>query len=627
MKKVYHTTGRLYLFFTLLFSFFGIVIGISTSVINYYIDQKQTEEKIRESALDEYNTKKSVLQDYTLYMERMIQTISQNPITTQYIRTGSDSDRERLNDFFYPAIYSNKEVTQFRMLDETGHERVRLQRQDGIDNIITFTKGMLQNKGDRYYFTETKRLYDGGFWHSKLDLNVEMGKLEEPYVPTFRIASPIYYDNAFRGIIISNINIQGMLDDIINSPDFEIYLYDNEGEILIAPNPDHSWTRYKDTDLNIYNLFPDFREQLLNDGNHITTDHMIFNLEDIFKNGSNVRLLMLPKAAMLKHIKNNNLLTAAIIAGIVLLISLPLSWIVSIAPSRLQINLVNAFDKIRKFNFIIDSNVATTASDIKGNITDVSTKLLELTGYERSEVIGQKQSFLRHPDTPQDLAKTIWYTIRSGKIWEGEIRLRTKDGGTIWFYQTITPELNKLNEVIGYTSVASDITDKKRIEELSMRDRLTGLFNRHKLDIVLAAEQERFKRYGSNFCAVIIDADHFKNVNDTYGHQVGDYVLKKLAKLMQENSRQTDFVGRWGGEEFLIIATETELEQAQIMAEKLRTIIEKSDFAPAERVTVSIGIAQYTKGEPTAKFINRADEALYEAKQTGRNRVCISKNK
>jgi len=627
MKRVYHTPGRLYLFFTLLFLFFGTVIGISTSVINYYIDQHQTEKKIKESALDEYETKKSILQDYTLHIERMIQTMSQNPIMTEFIQSGSEKDRNHLNNFFYPAIYSNKEITQFRMLDEEGNERIRLQRQDGINNIITFAKEMLHNKSNRNYFIETQKLNEGEFWHSKLDLNLDNGKLGKTYVPTFRIASPIFYKNEFRGIIISNINIQKMLEDIINSPDFEIYIYDSDGEIIIAPEPEYSWSRYKKTHVGIYSLFPEFKDELLHAENHVMKDHMIFNLEDIFKNGSNVRLLMLPKAAMLQNIRNANLLTSAIIAGIVLLVSLPLSWIVSIAPSRLQLNLVNAFDKIRKFNFIIDNNIPTAAFNTDKIYTSVSKKLLELTGYESQEVIGQDLSLMRHPDTPPEFTKSIWDTIGIGKTWRGEISLITKSGDRLWVHATLTPETDSTKKVIGYTSIMTDVTDKKRIEELSMRDRLTGLFNRHKLDIVLATEQERFKRYGTNFCAVIIDADHFKNVNDTYGHQVGDYVLKKLAKLMQENCRKTDFVGRWGGEEFLIIATQTDLEQAYIMSEKLRVIIENEDFSPVNNVTVSLGIAQYTEGEATAKFINRADEALYEAKQTGRNKVCISKNK
>ena len=142
MKRVYHTPGRLYLFFTLLFLFFGTVIGIATSVINYYIDQHQTEKKIKESALDEYETKKSILQDYTIHLERMILTMSQNPIMTEFIQTGSEKDRKHLNNFFYPAIYSNKEITQFRMMDEDGNERIKLQRQNGINNIITFAKEM-----------------------------------------------------------------------------------------------------------------------------------------------------------------------------------------------------------------------------------------------------------------------------------------------------------------------------------------------------------------------------------------------------------------------------------------------------------------------------------------------------
>ena len=109
---------------------------------------------------------------------------------------------------------------------------------------------------DKDYFINTQKLHEGEFWHSKLDLNLDNGKQGKTYVPTFRIALPIYYKNEFRGIIISNINIQKMLEDIINSPDFEIYIYDSDGEILIAPNPEYSWSRYKKTHVGILQPIP-----------------------------------------------------------------------------------------------------------------------------------------------------------------------------------------------------------------------------------------------------------------------------------------------------------------------------------------------------------------------------------
>lgn len=627
MKDTYFTTKRFYIYFTLLFVFFGVVIAFSASGINYYMAQKKTSEKIKSAALNEFSYKREMLDEYIQHMERVVKSVSNNPITKDFITHPSEENREYTSAFFYPVIYANREVFQFRFLDNKGHEQIRLNKDYTTGDIFTTPIEDLQYKGNRYYFMATNRLYEGGLWHSQIDLNEENGKLVLPFEPAYRIASPIYINSVFEGIVIVNIHISEILDDVIQSQDFIIYLYDSKGEIIMSPNPDLNWSKYTGSGRKIYDLFPDFLDKNVRSKETVTTEYAVFPLENTFKNNNNISIMMIPKTSMLEGIRKNNYITAFIIAMIVLVITLPLSWLVSLVPGSLQSRLIKAFDKIKRFNYIIDSNVVTTASNIDGIITDVSTKLLELTGYEKKDLIGQKQSILRHPDTPQEVANDLWKTISSGKVWEGEIRMQTKNGETLWLNQTATPEIDADKKVKGYTFVASDITDKKRVEELSMRDRLTGLYNRHKLDIVLKAEEDRFNRYNRPFSVMLIDADHFKNVNDTYGHQVGDDVLIKLSKLMESNIRSTDHAGRWGGEEFIIIASETDADHSLIMAEKIRSAIEASDFSPVEKVTVSIGVAEFHAGETVAKFINRADMALYQAKQTGRNKVCLSEIK
>jgi len=624
MKPVYYSSKKLYLYFTLLFVLFGIVIAIATSATNYVMSQRDSKKQIQEYAFSEFKYKSDYLKEYVLHLERMIDVIASNIITKQFLEVKGQPERERLNAFFIPAVYANKDITQFRLIDENGYENIRMERQGDVNNIVVIPPNDLQYKGHRGYFMESSKLKEGQFWHSKIDLNIENGKIEIPFKPTFRVSTPVYLNGVFKGIIIANLHINSILDKVITSPNFDVYLYDKDGEILVSPKNEESWSRYVDNGVKIDTIFPQYSEIFTQDHQFINNSFLMFPLSDIFKNGNNIRILMLPKVTMLDTLKKANYFTAYIIAIIVILITLPLSWIVSIVPSRLQRNLIMAFSKIRKFNNIIDKNIPTIASDIHGTIIDISPRMLELTGYTRSELVGQKQNFLKHPDTTDEFSKNFWQTISIGKVWEGEIKIKTKSGDALWLQQTVTPEVNELGEVIAYTSIAQDITDKKYIEELSMRDKLTGLFNRHKLDIVIASEQERFNRYGSNFCAILIDADHFKTINDTYGHQVGDDVLVKLSKLMRENTRRTDFCGRWGGEEFLIIAAETDTDHAYTLAEKLRTIIETESFGVVENLTVSIGISQYRKGDQIPKFINRADEALYRAKQTGRNKVCLS---
>lgn len=156
---------------------------------------------------------------------------------------------------------------------------------------------------------------------------------------------------------------------------------------------------------------------------------------------------------------------------------------------------------------------------------------------------------------------------------------------------------------------------------LSITDKLTGLFNRLKLDEALNDEFNRSNRSNRSFGIIIIDIDYFKRVNDTYGHQVGDQTLIQFAKILKENIRKIDILGRWGGEEFMIICSETDFEGTTKLAQLLCEIISKYDFPTIGNLSASFGVSIYDGDENIDKVIARADNALYKAKANGRNRV------
>jgi len=165
------------------------------------------------------------------------------------------------------------------------------------------------------------------------------------------------------------------------------------------------------------------------------------------------------------------------------------------------------------------------------------------------------------------------------------------------------------------------------IRELAIRDELTGLFNRRHLLELLEYEKNRSSRGVGIFCLAMLDIDHFKKVNDVYGHLAGDAVLRTVATMIDKTLRNTEFCGRYGGEEFLIVLTQTDIKGALIGAERVRTNIENTlfpDLGSDFKVTVSIGLSEYQIREDIDKIIARADEALYRAKKGGRNRVEFS---
>ncbi|TXI79262.1 MULTISPECIES: diguanylate cyclase [unclassified Cupriavidus] len=165
------------------------------------------------------------------------------------------------------------------------------------------------------------------------------------------------------------------------------------------------------------------------------------------------------------------------------------------------------------------------------------------------------------------------------------------------------------------------VETNRQLEALSKTDQLTGVFNRRHLNDVLARALERNQRDGSVFSIVLIDVDRFKSVNDTYGHQVGDQVLVEMAACILKVKRGSDTVGRWGGEEFMLICPDTALQNAVRFAERLRQAVAARDFAVTGRMTASLGVASVRPGDTIHGMISRADAALYRSKEGGRDRV------
>ena len=172
-----------------------------------------------------------------------------------------------------------------------------------------------------------------------------------------------------------------------------------------------------------------------------------------------------------------------------------------------------------------------------------------------------------------------------------------------------------------------DITQRKRAEEeiylLATTDSLTGIANRREFSAILARELGRARRYGVPLSLVMYDLDHFKRVNDTFGHDVGDYVLQAVTGLVKENVRANDVVARWGGEEFMVLMPQTDVQAAKSAAEKLRLAIAGYSFDKIGKLTVSFGVAALEPQDDLNSLLKRVDDALYRAKEQGRNRVEI----
>lgn len=260
----------------------------------------------------------------------------------------------------------------------------------------------------------------------------------------------------------------------------------------------------------------------------------------------------------------------------------------------------------------------------------VSSGCNALTGYEPEELIDnavRSYASLIHPDDLQAGTDEVNAAIAEKRPFAMEYRIRRKDGGTIWVWEQGRAVVEDDSLIEG---IIMDITDRKLMEQelaqLAIRDSLTGLYNRRELERRFKEEFARASRYDRPLSLLWIDVDHFKTVNDQFGHHVGDEVLRQLSSLLEKDIRHVDYVARYGGEELVIVLPEMAAAEAMRTAERIRKTvgearIDRSEGEPI-RVSVSIGVAGYPDhGKSAEDLFRAADRAMYEAKQAGRNCV------
>lgn len=195
--------------------------------------------------------------------------------------------------------------------------------------------------------------------------------------------------------------------------------------------------------------------------------------------------------------------------------------------------------------------------------------------------------------------------------------------GTFATVAALTPLLY----LLAFCPLAREIRKRRKMEveltNLAMTDNLTKLSNRAKFYEVIERETERFRRHNQPLSILLFDIDGFKSINDTYGHNVGDEALKSLTKLVGAQLREVDYFVRWGGDEFIIVAPDTDIEKAVALAERARKVVEMHRFQTIGNYTITFSVAQFQASDTVDSFIKRADRGLYRAKEAGKNRVEI----
>ncbi len=266
----------------------------------------------------------------------------------------------------------------------------------------------------------------------------------------------------------------------------------------------------------------------------------------------------------------------------------------------------------------------------------------KMAGFSPDEVIGKccSEKILLHVDERGvDLCSTgcpLKAAMRDGQPREANLFLHHKNGHRVPVKVRCTPVRDEQGKIIGGVevfneSVAEETMREKmqQLEQMAYVDALTQVFNRRYMEALLRQRCDELSRYGWPFGVIIFDVDHFKKINDQHGHNIGDDVLKMVARTLSSNARSFDSVGRWGGEEFLVILSNVFFQLLQRIAERFRMLVQKSYLnhnGTMLKATISGGAAMALKNEPPEALLARADRMLYQSKNSGRNRLFVDQS-
>ncbi|MEA3498295.1 MAG: PAS domain S-box protein [Campylobacterota bacterium] len=401
-------------------------------------------------------------------------------------------DEKKISNIFEKHFLHELGIFQLRLLDTNGMELIRYELNDKYQVI---KKTTLQDKSDRYYFKDAKNIAVNDIYFSKFDLNKENGKAKIPYKNTTRVIKKIVIDNKFYYIVI-NYNLTDIFKYSLSALLYDIYLIENNNQINVHLNDKYSFSKQKNSNIFLKDLIH-YEDQFITKKKlkdfpyHIVIAIKQSKLESILED------------------KDTTILKLVIISIVVsLIISFTLLYLLERNLQRLSqkalkilknekfiknnefIEFQNILDDlelqylhIQKSDEIISKNVIYSKTDLKGIITEASDAFCSISGYKKDELIGKPHNIIRHSDMEKSLFKDLWKTIKSGRVWNDEIKNRKKDGDFYWVRISISPQYDNNNNIEGYMAIRQDITAQKRVEELMQinREKDKQLFEQSKI--------------------------------------------------------------------------------------------------------------------------------------------------
>lgn len=660
-----NTTPMAALFKRFALIFLPVVIGFSVVLIwSIQFDIQRRTERIegRESSRVEI-AKGLVARDLT-EVDSDLRVMANMPTLRWYLDSGSPVLRKELEKIFLVLAQETRRYDQVRYLDANGREVVRINYNGSKPVIVPHEQ--LQNKSARYYFKDTIKLNQGEVFVSPLDLNVEGSRVEYPHKPMIRFGTPVF-DSAGRkkGVILLNYFGKDLLQHFRQTMQGDDprsgMLLNRDGYWLSSTRPEDEWGFMLDKSEHVFGRhFKAWDNISATEQGTLLTDQGLFVYDTVYPllpgyrpaadttlaNAASTQGLaarqyywkivsFVPAAALSGSAYYNQTIGRLSLATVYLLMALA-AWIIALVTlSRQQARGEVAKIKARYDNLVQRIPVGVYLFHFQNDdlmrLEYVSPVFCQILDFNADAVLGDINIAFAgvHPDDVDSLKRSIREAAASLQPhrWEGRFIVR---GETRWIRVAADPTPQHGGSSL-WSGVISDISENKKLEDELMHqariDVLTGLNNRRHFFNLAQHELARAKRYDEPLSTLMLDVDHFKGFNDSYGHHVGDMVLQKMSAVLAATVRGIDILGRVGGEEFAILLPRTNGAHALELAERLRLAVADATIQPgqgeAAHFTVSIGVARLAPSDNSVdELLKRADKALYTAKNSGRNRVC-----
>jgi diguanylate cyclase (GGDEF)-like protein/PAS domain S-box-containing protein len=584
-------------------------------------------------------------------MRNDVAFIANDPSLMNYLKDSSAANKTHFSQDLLNFASSHRVYDQVRWLDQHGMERIRVNNDGGEPLLVS--EGELQSKKDRYYFVDAIKLNPGETYVSPLDLNIEHGKIDMPFKPMLRIATPVIDSNGNkRGVVVLNYlatHLFSRFAAFIAGTADHVMLLNKEGFFLKSPNASEEWGfMLGRNDLTLSSRFPEAWKRISSSskGQFLDSDGLWTFATDypLFSGAHPVAIgtiALEPDAALqaqarqwkvVSHLPTERLLARTNDLLFKMYFLVPLLLLICFEISRRSVQ--GYFRRLAETSLrvaakVFESKQGMMVTDSNANILRVNQSFTDITGYTSNDVVGKTPRILSSGKHDSSFYRTMWNELIANDRWEGEIWNRRKDGELFPEYLTISAVRDTKSRITNFVGTFNDISlikkAEEKIEHLALYDQLTDLPNRK---LLLDRLQQAFltsQRNSKQGALLYIDVNGFRSLNDTIGHDMGNVLLQGIAERLATCVRSGDTLARVGGDEFVLILVDlgkTAVEtatNAELLAEKLHAAISRPFKLGLNNhhCSIAIGATIFDGGEIDANLlIGQAEIAMYQNMQS-----------